>query len=122
MVVDILFERGKMTRQQVASILRESGEFRTLPNDSSLTAILCKNLQIKQVGYEMVEQIGGLKTKNAIYEINADLIKSEKDIVYTRPYSAMTTIERNNAKVCPKCRQMRLIEDRWSECLVCLRL
>jgi DNA-directed RNA polymerase subunit RPC12/RpoP len=120
-VAQILFERGNMTRLAVTSILLGSGEFRTLPNDSSLTAMLAKNLQVKQVGHEMVDAGEGLKTRQTIYAIDDEIIRDKEDLAYTRPYSSMTAIEKKAAVICPKCRQRRLIKDRWSDCLVCQR-
>ena len=89
-IAEILFERGRMTRIEMASILLQEGEFRSLPNDSSLTAMLSKNLQIKQDGYEMVDVGNGIKTKNVVYAINSDIIREFDDLLYTRPYSTMT--------------------------------
>jgi len=120
-IAEILFEKGSMTRLQMASILLNSGEFRNLPNDSSLTAMLAKNLQIKQVGHEMIDSGDGIKTKQTIYAIDDEIIKSKRDLVLTRPYSTMTANERKLAKECPSCKQMRIIEDKWGDCIVCVR-
>lgn len=121
MVASILYTHGPMTRVEVFGRLLASGEFRTLPNESSLTAMLAKNLQIVQVGYEMVDSGGGLKTKQAVYAIDEEIIQGEEDLVFTRPFSTMTTMEQSRACVCPSCKQRRIIEERWSDCLVCQR-
>ena len=120
-IAKILFDDGPMTRVEVFSKLLASGEFRTLPNESSLTAMLAKNLQIVQEGYEMVDTGTGIKTKQAVYSINREIIKEEEDLLYSRPFSTMSTIEQGLASLCPSCRQRRIIEERWSDCLVCRR-
>lgn len=121
MVASILYSHGPMTRVEVFERLLASGEFRTLPNESSLTAMLAKNLQIVQVGYEMVDSGGGMKTKQAVYGINREFIQDEEDLLYSRPFSTMTTIEQSLACVCPSCKQRRIIKERWSDCLICQR-
>lgn len=120
-VAEILFHRGPMTRMQMQNILLNSGEFRTLPNDSSLTAMLAKNLQIAQVGHELVDAGEGVRTKQTVYAIDEEIILTEQDLIFTRPYSTMTVTEKNRAVVCPNCRQRRLIKERWADCLVCQR-
>ena len=121
MIAEILLNGGPMTRIEVFSKLLSSGEFRTLPNESSLTAMLAKNLQIVQVGHEMVDTGAGVKTKQAVYAINEEIIQDEEDLVLTRPFSTMTTMEQSRACVCPSCKQRRIIKEKWSDCLVCQR-
>ena len=120
-VAEILFERGRMTRIEMAALLLAEGEFRSLPNDSSLTAMLSKNLQIKQDGFEMVDVGNGVKTKNVVYAINDEIIHDKEDLLYTRPYSTMTQKQKKLSQRCISCGQMRLIKDKWTECLVCQR-
>jgi len=96
-------------------------EFRILPNDSSLTAMLCKNAQIVIEGWEWVQVTDGVKVKNAVYKINDEIIKSREDLLYTLPVSSMTRSQKERAIVCPSCRQRRIIKDRWSDCLTCQR-
>ncbi len=110
-----------MTRARMASILRTDGEYRVLPSDSSLTAMLDKNVQTKQVGTEKVEVGDGERVRNVVYAIDERIIQDREDLAYTRPYSSMTASEKRRAVRCPECAQMRLIKDQWSSCLVCLR-
>lgn len=120
-IAKILFEQGPMTRVEVFAKLLSSGEFRTLPNESSLTAMLAKNLQIVQRGFEMVDTGTGIKTKQAIYAINDEIIEEEEDLLYSRPFSTMTKMEQSLATPCPSCRQRRITKERWNDCLVCQR-
>ena len=120
-VAEILFDEGHMTRSQMSSRLLSMNEFRILPNDSSLTAMLCKNAQIVIEGWEWVEVTDGVKVKNAVYKINDEIIKSREDLLYTLPVSSMTRAQKQRAISCPSCRQRRIIKDRWSDCLVCQR-
>ena len=120
-IAEILLERGPMTRIEMQGILLNSGEFRTLPNDSSLTAMLAKNLQVIQVGHEMVDAGEGVRTRQTVYSINDEIIYEARDLVYTRPFSTMSENEKNRACICPSCKQRRIIQDKWAECLVCRR-
>jgi len=120
-VAEILFDEGPMTRSEMSSRLLSMNEFRILPNDSSLTAMLCKNAQIVIEGWEWVQVTDGVKVKNAVYKINDEIIKSREDLLYTLPVSSMTRSQKERAIVCPSCRQRRIIKDRWSDCLVCQR-
>jgi DNA-directed RNA polymerase subunit RPC12/RpoP len=120
-IAEILYEQGPMTRLQMQSILLNGGEFRTLPNDSSLTAMLAKNLQVAQVGHEWVDAGEGIKTRQSVYAINEEIIHDREDLVYTRPFSTMSALEKSRACVCPSCKQRRIIKDRWASCLVCQR-
>lgn len=110
-----------MTRSAMTSMLHSQGEFRTLPNDSSLTAMMAKNSQIIQVGHENVDVGEGVKVKHKVYGIDGAIIKEASDLIYSRPYSSMTQKERDIAVHCPKCKQKRLIKERWSDCLICQR-
>ena len=120
-VAEILFDEGSMTRSEMSSRLLSMNEFRILPNDSSLTAMLCKNAQIVIEGWEWVQVTDGVKVKNAVYKINDEIIKSREDSLDTLPVSSMTRSQKERAIVCPSCRQRRIIKDRWSDCLVCQR-
>jgi hypothetical protein len=120
-IAEILLERGPMTRIEMQGILLNSGEFRTLPNDSSLTAMLAKNLQVVQVGHEMIDAGEGVRTRQTVYAINEEIIHDREDLVYTRPFSTMSALEKARACVCPSCKQRRIIQDKWAECLVCQR-
>jgi len=110
-----------MTRSAVASILLQEGNFRVMPSDASLSAMLAKNIQIIQTGTDKVDVGDGTMTINSVYAIDDSIIKDEEDLVFTRPYSSMTVAEKNNAIRCLGCKQMRLIQEDWSECLICQR-
>lgn len=120
-IAQILFEEGAMTRARMSSILHERGNYRSLPSDSSLTSLLAKNSQIVQVGTEKVDMGDGVKNKNIVYDIDREMIRSEEDLIYSRPYSSMSESEKKRATHCPSCRQKRLMKDRYDECLVCAR-
>jgi hypothetical protein len=120
-IAEILFEKGEMTRSAVASILLEEGNFRVMPSDASLSAMLAKNIQIIQTGTDKVDVGDGTMTINSVYAIDDSIIRDKEDLVFTRPYSSMTVAEKKNAVMCLGCKQMRLIEEGWSECLICQR-
>lgn len=120
-IAEILFDNGEMTRSSVASILLSEGNFRVMPSDASLSAMLAKNIQIIQTGTDRVDVGDGTMTINSVYAIDDSIIKTKEDLIYTRPYSSMTVTQKKNAVRCKSCKQMRLIEDSWDECLICQR-
>ncbi|QDP64051.1 MAG: hypothetical protein Tp1100DCM51572_48 [Prokaryotic dsDNA virus sp.] len=121
-VAEILFDRGPMTRSAVASILLGEGNFRVMPSDASLSAMLAKNIQIIQTGTTKVDVGDGTMTNNSVYAIDEEIIHCREDLLYTRPYSTMTKTQKSRAKRCPTCKQMRYMGDHeWDECLICQR-
>lgn len=110
-----------MTRSAVASILLNEGNFRVMPSDASLSAMLAKNIQIIQTGTDKVDVGDGTMTNNSIYAIDNEIIKTHDDLVHTRPYSTMTLAERRIASRCSVCKQMRVMAEDWVACLICQR-
>lgn len=120
-IAEILFTRGEMTRSAVASILLSEGNFRVMPSDASLSAMLAKNIQIVQTGTDKVDVGDGTMTTNSVYAIDSEIIRDHEDLKYTRPHSSMTISERRDSVVCPKCKQRRLMKEGWDCCLICQR-
>jgi len=126
-VAEILYERGPMTRSAVASILLSEGNFRVMPSDASLSAMLAKNIQIIQTGTTKVDVGDGTMTNNSVYAIDKEIIHCKADLLFTRPYSTMTKAQKTHAKRCPTCKQMRYMGDpslfpqEWDECIICQR-
>lgn len=121
MVVDILYEKGALTRVEIAKELADKRSLREVPSDNSLSSVLAKNVQIECVGYAVVEKLNGSKTKHMVFDIRRDLIQSEEDIPLTRPVSCMTGAERIQAQRCSQCGRQRLMPDGEQPCLHCRR-
>ena len=121
LIAQILFAEGPMSRAKVCERLHEMGLFREVPSESSLAALISKNTQVVSVGHTKIELGNGAKVSNMIFDVDRDLVKEERDLMLTRPYSSMTNLERNVAVRCPECRQMRIIEDKFGSCLICIR-
>tara|TARA_R110002167_G_scaffold116848_2_gene292315 strand:+ start:217 stop:630 length:414 start_codon:yes stop_codon:yes gene_type:complete len=119
-IAEILLTNGPMTRSAVASLLLGEGNFRVMPSDASLSAMLAKNIQIIQIGTDKVDIGNGTMTNNSIYAIDSEIIKEKSDLIFTRPYSSMTLAERKLASRCPTCKQMRFMEGMVG-CLICQR-
>ena len=109
-----------MTRSQVSSHLYEMGLFREVPSESSLAALISKNAQVVKIGHTKVELSNGLSVRNMVFDVDRNLIREEKDIQLTMPYSSMPTHLKGLASRCPSCKQMRLMDDK-PKCLVCER-
>jgi hypothetical protein len=120
-IAQILFEEGMMTRAAVAERLYEMGLFREVPSEASLAALISKNAQIVSCGHEKIELSNGSVVRNMVFDIDRDLIREEEDLIHTRPFSSMTTKEKEKAVRCPSCKQFRLMKDGWTECLTCSR-
>ncbi len=120
-LVDILWERGAMTKEEMASILSKDKSIRTVPSPHSLAALMSKNPQIISVGKQSVENVVGIKAKHLIYDINRDLIKSKEDIVCTRTPTVMTPTQMKKAERCEQCGRTRVFPDGYRKCLHCVR-
>ena len=121
MVVDILYEKGALTRVEIAKELAEKRSLREVPSDNSLSSVLAKNVQIECVDYAVVEKLNGSKTKHMVFDIRRALIHSEDDIPLTRPISCMTGAEKKKAERCEKCGRQRLMPEEGQPCLHCRR-
>ncbi len=121
LIAQILFSEGPMTRARVCERLHELGMFREVPSESSLAALISKNTQVVSVGHTKIELSNGARVNNMVFDVDRELVKEERDLMLTRPYSSMTTVERKCAVRCPECRQMRIIEEKFGSCLICLR-
>lgn len=120
-LVDILWERGAMTKEEMASILSKDKSIRTVPSPHSLAALMSKNPQIISVGKQSVENVVGIKAKHLIYDINRDLIKSKEDIVCTRTPTVMTPTQMEKSERCEQCGRIRVFPDGYNKCLHCVR-
>tara|TARA_B100001778_G_C18561433_1_gene617950 strand:+ start:220 stop:627 length:408 start_codon:yes stop_codon:yes gene_type:complete len=120
-LVDILWERGAMTKEEMASILSKDKSIRTVPSPHSLAALMSKNPQIISVGKQSVENVVGIKANHLIYDINRDLIKSKEDIVCTRTPTVMTPSQAEQAERCVECGRTRVFPDGYAKCLHCVR-
>lgn len=120
-IVDLLWEHGPITRNELAALLHKNRGIREVPSDTSLSSLLSKNVQAESVGFAKVENIAGIKTKHMIFDVRRDLIKSKIDIVFTRPPSCMSARERALAVRCVGCGRNRIMSDDTLTCLNCIR-
>jgi len=120
-LVDILWERGAMTKEKMATILGKDKSIRTVPSPHSLAALMSKNPQIIAVGKEAVENVVGIKASHLIYDINRDLIQSKADIELTRTPTVMTPAQKKKAERCDSCGRTRVFPDGYQKCLHCVR-
>ena len=120
LIAQILFHDGPMTRVQVCEALLDAGLFRDMPSESSLAALISKNAQVVSVGLVGVELSNGSATKNMTFDIDRDMVRTESDLVYTRPFSSMSAKDKRQTVRCSECKQLRLIR-RGEVCLVCER-
>lgn len=120
LVVDILFDKGPMTRTEIAGELAKKRSLREVPSDNSLSSVLAKNVQLESTGFAIVEKLNGNKTKHMIFDIKRKLITLEEHIEQTRPMSCMTTAERKRAERCPRCGKHRILPPNSTMCLHCV--
>ena len=121
-IVDLLYEHGPMTKDEMATLLASEKSIRAVPSPHSLSSLLSKNTQVIVVGTRKVETIVGTKNKYSLYDIDRDLIKSKDDLTYTRSNAVMTPTEKRNAKKCKQCGKLRVHRKDLDVCLTCHRL
>ena len=119
-IVELLYEHGKMTKEGMAAILSKKKSVRTVPSPHSLSALMAKNSQIIVVGKEQVENAVGAKATHLVYDINRELIQSKDDITHTRSLTVMTPSEKEKAQKC-ECGRIRVFPDNSNVCLHCIR-
>jgi len=120
-IVDILWDYGPMTKQQVADILQDHRGIRQVPSPQSLSALLSKNPQVICLGIERVETAGGGKARHMKFGIDRNLIRHKDDIMLTRPVNAMTPTQRREAVKCLGCGRTRVMPEGGPPCLHCRR-
>ena len=120
-IVDILWEHGPMTKQEVAEHLQECRGVRQVPSPQSLAALLSKNPQVICVGIAKVETAAGITARHMTFGIDTNLIREEGDLMLTRPVNAMTPKQRKEAEKCGGCGRIRLMPSEGQPCLHCRR-
>ena len=119
-IAEILFENGPLTREGVAKHLGSENSIRTIPSPHSLSSLLCKNVQIKSVGSEIVENTSGLKAKHLLYDIDRSLVKSLDELTYSRNPAIMTPKEKRDSRKCD-CGRQRVFPPESDVCIHCAR-
>jgi len=120
-IIDLLWENGAMTKEGMASLLAEHKSIRTVPSPHSLSSLMCKNVQVVQIGREKVENVIGGETFHAVYDIDRELIRNKEDIILTRTTTVMTPNEKAKAIKCSPCGRVRVLPTDSDVCLHCIR-
>lgn len=120
LIVDLLWEFGEMTKEEMAEKLTTKKNVRTVPSPHSLSALLSKNPQIVAVGSEKVENAVGIKASHLVYDIDRNLIHNREEIVYTRSPTVMTPKQKKEAIMC-ECGRIRVFPPGYDKCLHCVR-
>ena len=121
-ILEISYEQGPLTKEQVASALAKKKGVAHVPSPHSLSALLCKSHSIIQLGKKKVENSLGIKTKHTLYDIDRDIIFSLDELIYIREPSTMTPKEKIRASKCLSCGRTRIKPKDSDECLTCVRM
>ena len=121
LIVRIVYEHGPLTKNSLIGYLQErlGNVNRT---EGSISSLLAKNTQIIRVGTVREPNKYGRKIATPQYDVDRDLIKSAKDIVYTTPLSLMTPDEMEKSERCPACHKVRVLPDDSPICHKCLKV
>jgi len=120
-IVDLLFEYGPLTKDEMATLLAKKKTIRAVPSPHSLSSLLSKNTQIIVVGTRKVETIVGTKNNYSLYDIDRELILCKDDLTYTRSNAVMTPSEKKKAIKCKMCGRLRVQPSKIGMCLECHR-
>jgi len=120
-ILEVLWEHGPMTKEEVAVKLGDSKGVRRVPSPHSLSALLCKSHSVIIVGRKVVENIVGVKSKHAMYDIDREVVIDKDEILYIREPSTMKPKEKAVARKC-SCGRTRVFPPDSDECLSCQRL
>ncbi len=120
-IVEILFEHGPCTREEVAAHLSAIRGVRHTPSPNSISALMSKNPQTIIVGKQRVEATNGEKSFHMLFDVDREVVREIGDLIYTRPISIMTPKEKAIAVQCKGCGCTRIMPDQATECLSCER-
>jgi len=119
-ILDLLWEHGPMTKEEVAACLGQHRGVAHIPSPHSLSALLCKSHSIIVIGKKQVENIVGAKSKHALYDIDREVVLHKSEIKYIREPSTMTPKEKATSLKC-ECGRTRIFPPNSDECLSCAR-
>ena len=120
-ILGVLWEHGPSTKEEVAVHLGEKKGVNRIPSPHSLSALLCKSASVIIVGKKTVENILGVKSQHALYDLDREIVHHEDEIKLVREPSTMTPEERASARKCG-CGRTRIFPKESQECLSCQRL
>lgn len=120
-ILEVLWEHGPLTKEETANHLGNKKGVRRIPSPHSLSALLCKSHSIIIVGKKTVENIIGVKSQHALYDLDREIVLSEDDIKFVREPSTMTPSEKAASQKCG-CGRTRIFPEGLTECLSCHRL
>lgn len=120
-ILDVLWDEGPMTKEEVAVALAERKGVRRVPSPHSLSALLCKSHAVIVVGKKEVQNIVGVKSKHALYDLDREVVMDQSEIRFIREPSTMTPKEKALARKCA-CGRTRIFPPDSEECLTCQRL
>ena len=120
-LLQILWENGPCTRQEVVTHLQELKSVKTTPSPNSLSALLSKNPQVISVGKTKVEMTNGTNANHMLFDIDRRIIHEFDELIYTRPGSVMTPNETRRAKKCTGCGRNRIMPPEGQPRLTCQR-
>jgi len=120
-ILDVLWLHGPLTKEETAVQLANAKGVRRVPSPHSLSALLCKSHSIIIVGKKTVENIVGVKSQHALYDIDREIVLTDEEILFIREPSTMTPKEKALSRKCG-CGRTRVIPEGSDECLSCQRL
>ena len=110
-----------MTSGEVAVALGDKKGVARVPSPHSLNALLCKSASVIIVGKKRVENMAGVKSNHALYDLDREVVLSADEILFIREPSTMTPKEKALARKCG-CGRTRIFPPESDECLSCHRL
>lgn len=120
-ILDVLWDDGPMTKEEVAVALADKKGVRRVPSPHSLSALLCKSHSVIVVGKKKVQNLVGVKSDHSIYDIDREVVLDKSEIKFIREPSTMTPKEKSVARKC-SCGRTRIFPTDSEECLSCQRL
>jgi hypothetical protein len=120
-ILEVLWHHGPSTKEEVAVHLGETKGVNRIPSPHSLSALLCKSASVIIVGKKTVENIVGVKSQHALYDLDREIVHNEDEIKFVREPSTMTPEEKAQAQKCG-CGRTRIFPKESQECLSCQRL
>jgi hypothetical protein len=121
-ILNILWQKGPLTKEDVAVALADAKGINHVPSPHSLSALLCKSASVVIVGKKKVENLIGQKASHALYDVDRDVVRDESELSFLLEPSTMTPKEKAVAVKCPSCSRTRILPPEHTECLRCSRM
>ena len=119
-LLETLWKHGAMNKSEIYQRIMDENRLLKIPTEHSISSLLHKSCQVVEVGKVVVETESGNRATHTLFDINRDIIKSERELVMSMPDKLLTAEESHDVIRCLECARKRkdYLDGR---CLFCVK-